>query len=193
MGLLGWFRRNREHDDLPLSEWRRAWAAAFAAPDQAAVDELTAELSRLDRPDEEIEIEREMLDALRDLLRLRSEAAGGLPVVETYHRVIGTDRCHFTAPVSMPDEAEQPSGRLLLTERRAIFVGAGRSTAVPWHAVGEARHADRDLLLVRSDRTALYRFRCNTYSDAVCGAFLAGQLAAPRQRSTPRTHARSSS
>ena len=95
--------------------------------------------------------------------------AAGLPAVETGHRVVGSDRCHFTAPASMPDEASQPSGRLLLTSGRAIFVGGANGATAPWHSVGEALHLDRDLVLIRSDRDKLYRFRCNTFSDALRG------------------------
>ena len=31
-------------------------------------------------------------------------ASTGLPVIDTGHRVVGSDACHFMAPVSMPDE-----------------------------------------------------------------------------------------
>jgi hypothetical protein len=40
----------------------------------------------------------------------------------------------------------------------------------------------RDLLLVRKDRERLYRFRTNSYADALCGAQLARRLMAARAR-----------
>lgn len=71
---------------------------------------------------DDLEIEEEMLDGLRQLLELERELrASHLPRVETSHRVVGSDRCHFSAPVSMPDDPAQPTGRLLLTSTRAAF------------------------------------------------------------------------
>jgi hypothetical protein len=133
-----------------------------------------------------VEIEREMLDALQDLAVLvASVRAAGLPVVETGHRVVGSDRCHFTAPASMPDEVSQPSGRLLLTSARAIFLGGAQGATAPWHSVGDALQLDRDLVLIRSDRDKLYRFRCNTFSDALRAAFLSRELMGARRRRQP--------
>lgn len=185
MGLLGWFRGRNGTDDRLVS-WRRTWSAAAGNPATADLPALAGQLAALGLPDEEIEIEREMLHALEELLRLRAAVSStGLPVVETTHRVIGGDRCHFSAPVSLPDDEAQPSGRLLLTPSRAVFVGAGRTMHVAWHAVGDVRQADRDLLLVRRDHQHLYRFRCNTYSDAVCGSFLSRHLTATLRPGPP--------
>jgi hypothetical protein len=168
-----------------MVEWHRAWSEAIAGASSTAAAALEARLDALDLPDDEIEIEREMVEALRDLAQLRAAAdRNGLPVVETGHRVIGADRCHFSAPVSMPDEAAQPSGRLLFSATRAIFVGGGRTTAVAWHAVGEVLQRERDLVLVRKDRSHIYTFRCNSFADALCGAFLARELSGRR---LPRT------
>ena len=47
----------------------------------------------------------------------------------------------------MPDEASQAAGRLLLTNRRAIFVG-GAARTIPWHQVREVLHQERDLVLL---------------------------------------------
>jgi len=91
---------------------------------------------------DDVEIEEEMLDGLRRLLEVeRDLAAAQLPLVETTHRVVGADRCHFSAPVSVPDDPAQPTGRLLLTSTRAVFAGAARTPALPWHAVRDIRHA----------------------------------------------------
>ena len=198
MDLLGWFKgRRASGEDRRLAEWRTAWSAAAEAGDTNQLASLRERLDAMGLTEDDVEIEREMLEALQDLADLTASVrAGGLPAVETGHRVVGTDRCHFTAPASMPDEASQPSGRLLLTSGRAIFVGGVHGATLPWHSVAQALHLDRDLVLIRSDRDKLYRFRCNTFSDALRGAFLARELMGPppprsiitgcRQASLPR-------
>ena len=185
MGLLSWLKRRTERRgqvDARLLDWRNAWARAAEGADAEAAAQLEQHLGAMGYSEDDIEIEREMLDGLRELLDLqRSVHAGGLPLVETGHRVIGADACHFSAPVSIPDDGAQPSGRLLLTSTRAVFVGGARTTSVPWHAIGQARHEQRDIILIRKNRENLYRFRCNSFADALRGAFLSRQLAAIRQ------------
>lgn len=178
MRLLAWFKGNGGNgDDRRLREWKKIWEAAAAASDTAQSAPLRAELDAMGLPEDEIEIEREMLDALDDLAALTSAVRdSGLPTIETGHRVVGSERCHFTAPASMPDETSQPGGRLLLTSGRAIFVGGASGATLPWHSVAQAMQLDRDVVLVRSDREKLYRFRCNTFSDALRAAFLAREL-----------------
>ena len=184
MGLLGWFKgRRASGEDRRLVDWRKAWSAAAESGDTVQLSPLRAQLDAMGFAEDDVEIEREMLDALQDLADLSTSVrAAGLPAIETGHRVVGSDRCHFTAPVSMPDEASEPSGRLLLTSGRAIFVGGSNGATVAWHSVGEVLHLDRDLVLIRGDRGKLYRFRCNTFSDALRGAFLARELMRARRR-----------
>src|SRR5688572_29974483 len=101
MGLLEWLKGKRNGGDPRLAEWRRAWSTSAAEPDPDAVPVLKAQLDRLGLPEEEIEIEREMLDGISQLAQLRlSVDASGIPVVETGHRVVGHDTCHFSTPVS---------------------------------------------------------------------------------------------
>lgn len=181
---MGWLRRllKRRDTDEKLKHWRRAWAEAAARPDADKARDLRARLDQLTASDDDLEIEREMLDGLDHVVEFASAVAGrGLPAVGTGHRVVGTDICHFSAPASMPDDPAQPSGRLLLTNARAIFVGGARGVTVPWHATAQALQTDRDLILVRVDGSALYRFRCNSFDDALCGAFIARRLAGPRR------------
>jgi hypothetical protein len=128
-------------------------------------------------PEDDVEIEREMLVALDDATTLAAEIrASGLPIVETGHRVVAHDRCHFSASATMPDEPGQPSGRLLLTSGRAIFVGGANAVSVAWHMIGEAQHTDRALVLVRTTRDRLYRFQCNSYGDALRATLIAREL-----------------
>jgi hypothetical protein len=162
------------------------------APDAAAVAALTAGLEHLGLAEEDIEIEREMIDGLAQLVALRTAVeAGGLPVVETGHRVVGADTCHFTAPTSMPDDPAQPSGRLILTSGRAIFAGGPRTLTLPWHAVSDVVQQGRDLVLVRHGGETLHRFRCNVFADALCAALLARALSRrPRASSSAAPTAR---
>lgn len=182
MGLFAWLKRKSNGGNPHQLEWRRAWNDAITSPETADEASLAADLDALGLPEDDIEVEREMLAALRDLIALRDQVGRAtLPVVETGHRVIGSDRCHFSVPTSMPDDPAQPSGRLLLTERRAVFVGGARVLNVPWHSIAEALRSDRDVILIGRKREQLYRFRCNTFSDAICGVFLAGRLTASRR------------
>jgi hypothetical protein len=175
MAWFEWMRRKREPDGL--REWRTAWAAAAAQPEADAVSRLEAALEALGLPEESVEIEREMLDGLRTLSEVnRQIAGGGLPLIETGHRLAAGDPCHFSAPVSMPDEPAQPSGRLLLTGRRAAFAGGG-GRAVPWHAIAEVLQLDRDIVLVVRGQDQPLRYRCNSFGDALTGARIARQLA----------------
>jgi hypothetical protein len=177
MKLFGWIPGSRKQDErtAALSEWRRHWAEALES-DGSPVP-LREQLAALTGADLDVEVEIEMLDGLEQLREVqRTAASGDLPVVETHHRVIGADRCHFTAPASLPSDEHQAQGRLLLTSVRAVFVGGGRTAAAPWHAVHEIVRLERDVLLLRADRSPAAHYRFNTYGDAVLCAFLAGRL-----------------
>lgn len=181
MGLWSWLAGRGTREDRRLREWRREWAAAAKTLDPASRQALGERLNGFALPEEEIEIEREMLDALDDAAELASEIAGsGLPVVETGHRVVGREACHFTAAASMPDEPGQPSGRLLLTSGRAIFAGGLTAVSSQWHMIRDTHHDDRDLLLVRTTGDRIYRFRCNSFSDALRAALVARELMGKR-------------
>jgi hypothetical protein len=182
MRVFRWLTSRRENGSK-LGPWRERWRVACRTPAAGEAEALTAALEAMGLAEEEIEVEREMLDGLQVLTALHASiAATGLPVVETGHRVVGADRCHYSAPASMPDDASQPSGRLILTSARAIFVGGARSTTVAWHAVSEVLQQDRDVVLVKHDRETFHRFRCNLFADALSAAFLATTLAASHRR-----------
>jgi hypothetical protein len=155
-----------------------------ASLDATAIERLDAALTRIPPFADDLEIEEEMLDGLRHLVALAADLeAGRLPIVDTSHRVVGTDRCHFSAPVSMPDDPAQPTGRLLLTSARAVFAGGARVPAVPWHATREVVQSGRDLLFVyrHGQGDEGHRFRCNSFTDALCGAAIARHLMRSRQ------------
>jgi hypothetical protein len=187
MGLRQWWRGITGGSDPRLAEWRRAWLAVSQKhpSDERAVAALAERLEALGLAEDDVEVEREMLDALRQLAHLSSAVeTAGLPLLETGHRVVARDICHFSAPVSMPDDPVQASGRLLLTNARAVFVGGAKATTLAWHGVAGVLQSDRDLVLIRRDVETLYRFRCNSYGDALCAAFLARRLIQPAQRGT---------
>lgn len=173
MRLFGWFRRN----SAAIRAWHEEWAEALRSPDAACLASLDAALRRQPPLSADLELEEEMLDALRQLVDLSRELeACRLPVVETSHRIVGVDVCHFSAAVSVPDDPAQPTGRLLLTSRRAAFAGGGRVPSLPWHAVREVVQNGRDMLIIRAGAEEGVRFRCNSFADAVCGAAIARHL-----------------
>ena len=176
MGLFGWLRRT---DNGEVRAWREAWSRAVAAVDGDAVASLEGTLRRQPPIADDIEIEEEMLEGLRQLVAIeRDLGAARLPVVDTTHRVVGADRCHFSAPVSVPDDPAQPTGRLLLTSTRAVFAGGARTPALPWHGVREVVQTGRDVIFVlhRAGESDGQRFRCNSYAEALCGAAIARHL-----------------
>ena len=176
MNLFGWIRGSKPRDDGPRQEWRSAWSAAVEATEENDA-ELRRKLEALTTADADLEVELEMLDALEQLRTAQRLIAGGsLPVVETGHRVIGAEGCHFSASASLPSDQRQASGRVLFTPVRAVFVGGGQTSAAAWHAVHEVVRIERDVLLLRADRSPAAHFRFNIYADAVVSALLARHL-----------------
>jgi hypothetical protein len=182
MGWLNWFKRANAPDVRILRQWRTAWAAAAETPDRKDAEALRARLAEIGLDHDDHEIEREMLEGLESLVALKETIGTGVPPpIVTGHRAVGTDQCFFSAPASLPDDPAQPSGTLLLTSTRAIFVGGAKAVTIPWHGVVLCTRQERDVLLVRADRQDLYRVRCNTYGDALHAAFLVRHLTARRR------------
>jgi len=181
MNVLGWWKERQRQAEPAGTAWRAQWAAAVDAADAGAIEQLRSELMTLAATVEDVEIEQEMLDGLTALVSLAPALrAGQLPRVVTGHRVVGSDVCAFSAPASLVDDPAQPAGRVILTDRRAIFAGGGPSVSVPWHRVGAVLRADRDLLLVLAGTEASQRFRFNSYADALCGVAIARHLTPAR-------------
>jgi hypothetical protein len=178
MSVLGWLKaRRRREEPTALAAWRAQWTAAIEAQDAGQVEPLRAALAGLATAPDDLEIEEEMLEGLTALVDLTASLRDGqLPHVVTGHRVVGTDACAFSAPASLPDDPAQPAGRVMLTDRRAIFAGGGQSVTAAWHRVGSVVRVDRDLLLVLGGTGTVHRFRFNSYADALCGAAIARHL-----------------
>jgi hypothetical protein len=166
----GFFRKNTGAPGPQVELWWGDANAALLHPTRAAIDDLRPRLASAEHVDER-ERQEEMLDAIEQVCALH--IADALPVLDTQHRVIGADICHFMAPVSAPDHGDA-SGKLFLTSQRVIFAG-GASIAWPWHRVRGAIRHERDVLFQGGDALAL-RLRCNTYGDAAAAAALAERL-----------------
>lgn len=154
----------RKSPPAPHTEswWRDAEHAA-ESPAAALVEGLQARAIRAADDLDEAERQEEMIDGLGQLLALSS--APELPVVVTQHRVIGVDRCHFVAPVSLTGEVSAP-GKLFVTGDRLVFAG-GRVQAWPWHRVRDVIRQGRSLTVVLNGGAEGVSVQCNTYGDAL--------------------------
>ena len=185
MRIFGWLRKRSDEGEA-VRAWHAQWQQATESLDADAVERLQSALRAEPRMADDLEIEEEMLDGLQQLIALERALSGpGLPVVETSHRVVGGDACHFSVPVSMPDDPAQPTGRLLLTSTRMVFAGGARTPGLPWHATRDVVREGRDLIFVRTGGDDGHHVRCNTYADALCGAAIARHLVG-RVRGGPR-------
>jgi hypothetical protein len=142
-----------------------------SAPDATELERLRAAVSP-DAPPDEAEQQAEMLEGLDQVLALAD--ANGLPVVETQHRVIGSDRCHLMTPVTLAAEQAIP-GKLFLTDRRLVFAG-GRARTWVWHRVREVTRAGRAVTVVVAGPADLVSLHCNSYGDAMLVRHLACRL-----------------
>ena len=172
----------------PAAEARAAQIRAFRAAvtrdlredpspeDRAALEALLRMPEEQGLPDDEVELETEALQGALDVITLKETVAkGGLPVIEHQHRALGADRVHFLASAFLASDGSDRTGRLFLTNRRLVFVTTPM-VALSWSGILSIDQQSRDLVITTTGRDTLYQFRCNSFSDARCGAFIARQL-----------------
>lgn len=176
----GWLARLTGRTDDPrrvaLAEWRRR---AVAAAEQGTADDVAALLAELESAGwdhDEVDLDVERLEGRRVQLALTAAIdRDGLPVVETQHRVVGHDVCHFRAPAFLANDGHDATGTLLLTNRRLVFLAAD-PVALRWSEVRKASALDRDLVVVPVARGLVYRIRLNTFADAARAFAIARRL-----------------
>ena len=154
-----------------LAWWRDAEQAA-GSPSADVVERLRRDLSAAASPDER-ERREEFVDGLDRVLALSTN--GGLPQVVTQHRLIGSDVCHFVAPVSLAGQSES-SGKLFLTSHRIVFAGHGVQSW-PWHRVRGVVRLGRDLAISVAGVPEPVHILCNCYGDALTALHMATDLA----------------
>lgn len=158
----------------------RAYHAAAAEAIEAGVPERLEALLTSPRDfgvsEDEVELEVEMLTGALDAIALRERiVAEGLPVLAHQHKALGDDRCHYLASVFLADDDGHRTGRLFFTNRRLFFLASPVLT-VPWSRIAALEAEERDLLIRTVGGGEVYRFRCNSFSDARCGVVVAGAL-----------------
>jgi hypothetical protein len=184
--LLSWLTgrsRVRDKEPAPLAQYRVEARRLAASGTAAEVDAALGRASSIGAAPDALELELEMLRGRRDALRLADRIAReGLPAVETQHKAIGTDVCHLLVPATLVGrDGEDVSGKLLLTNRRLLFLG-GHGLYLAWSSLQSVTPEARDLL-VDTVHHDLHRLRCNTHGDAASAAVLAGALMRPRSTS----------
>jgi hypothetical protein len=173
MGLFDLFRR-RESAQPDVSAWWQAANALTTAPTADGVARLKATTVNAGEAPDLAEAQDEMLAGLDALIQL---AQSPLPILDTQHRVIGADTCHYMAPASLIDQVDS-GGKVFVTSARIIFA-AGTVVSWPWHQVARISRDGRDLLIELKGRPAV-RLRLNTYEGALVIAALAGRLSSNR-------------
>lgn len=164
---MTFWRAFRSARPAPIDDgWWRDADRAVESPTEAALVTLAA--VPLPSDPDEAERREEMLDGLHQLMTVHGAP---LPVVPTQHRVIGTDTCHFVAPVSRA--GEPAAGKLFLTSRRMVVVGSAVA-AWPWHRIRRIDREGRDLVVAATEAAVV--LQCNIYGDALVALYIAKQL-----------------
>jgi hypothetical protein len=155
------------------AEAQAAIEQALARGDRAPLETLLRKPADVGLPEDDVELELEALHGALDAIGLRETVArDGLPVVEHQHKALGGDRCHFRAAVFLASDGSDRTGRLFLTDRRVLFLSAPL-VSLSWGGVASVEADQRDLLIASTSRGVLYRFRCNSFSDARCAEVIA--------------------
>ncbi len=169
MGLFDLFRR-RESAQPDTTAW---WRSANALATEPTIDGIAALRASIvsdeDAPDV-ADAQREMVEGLDALL---AASASPVPVVNTQHRVIGADTCHYLTPASLADQVDG-GGKLFVTSARMVYASGGVQ-AWPWHLIARVHRLERDLVVELKGRPPV-RLRLNTYEDALVVCALAARL-----------------
>ena len=155
----------------PSQAWWDAARSAEQKPTREALEPLRSTLaSPVTAPDER-ERQVEMLEGLEQLVGI---ATAEPAVVQTQHRVVGTDVCHMVAPACLVGLTDHP-GKLFLTSKRLIHVGES-VRSWPWHRIGGVERTERALEITILGAPDTVNLICNTYGDAMTAAHLARRL-----------------
>jgi len=151
-------------------------AGSVSSNATASLEQLRDRLAEFGLEADDAELELELIDGLLQVAALRRSLEQGqpLPVVQTSHHAVVGEKCHFLASVSRPDVPGNQGGRLLITDRRIVYLGAATVTA-GWAHLLEVGEQDRDLI-VRRRTGQVHVFRCAVYSDVLVGAAIASHL-----------------
>jgi hypothetical protein len=171
------------------SEVHAAIGQAAGEGERARLEALLRKPAEVGLPDEEVELELETLHGALDAIALRDTIArDGLPVVEHQHKALGDDRCYFRAAVFLASDGSDRTGRLFLTDRRVVFLSAPL-VSLSWGGVASVEAEHRDLIVSSTSRGVLYRFRCNSFSDARCAEVIARAIKTPNAIQRPNQSA----
>ncbi|HEY8550178.1 MAG TPA: hypothetical protein VIL35_09505 [Vicinamibacterales bacterium] len=167
-GLGKLWRRLRgggTEEDETVVRFRVAVASALEGDlDRERLEALRREAASLGVPEEEVELELEMVEGGLAELDFREEIARtGLPVVAHQHKALGADRCHLIASATLLAGEHGRPGRLFVTEHRLVFL-ASPMLAVPWNGVHRVEQSGRDVI-VAATRGATFRFRFGSFAD----------------------------
>lgn len=173
MGLFDLFRR-RDSEQPDVSAWWHTANALTMAPTMEGVAALKTTTVNAGEAPDLAEAQDEMIEGLEALLHL---AQAPLPILDTQHRVIGTDTCHYLAPASLIDQVDT-GGKVFVTSARVIFA-AGTVMSWAWHQIARVQREERDLLIELKGRPGV-RLRLNTYEGALVIAALTRRLSSNR-------------
>ena len=173
MRLFDLFRR-REAPQPDVSGWWQTADALTGAPTADGIAALKATVVDAAQAPDLAEAQIEMIDGLEALLQLTHSP---IPVLETQHRVIGADTCHYMTPASLAGEVDA-GGKVFVTSARIIFA-SGTVASWPWHQIARIQREQRDLILELKGRPGA-RLRLNTYEGALVIAALAKRLTTNR-------------
>lgn len=174
LSTLSNFFRRRDAAQPDVSAWWKSANALTLAPTIEGVAALKATTVNAGDAPDLAEAQDEMIEGLEALLHL---AQSPIPVLDTQHRVIGTDTCHYMAPASLISEVDA-GGKVFVTSARIVFA-AGTAVSWAWHQISRVQRDERDLLIDLKGRPGV-RLRLNTYEGALVIAALAGRLSSNR-------------